>query len=207
MVEIAFDASSFVREAQALGATLDQMPFIFSKVLNDAAFSTRQELIETTWPSAVEVHNSRFLGAALHINKATKGNLQVEIIDQLGRGNLALHAHGGTKQPRHRALAIPPVGRFSRGARGIAKTQRPAGIIAAAVPGKKAGTYRALRIIEKGMFLGAGGRLVLQYSFKSSAHQPVDVPFEADFRRSMIAEVNGRLPAAVRRAMTTRRED
>lgn len=206
-MEVKFDYSSFEQAAWGLGAAADQVPYIFSRALNDAAFATRRDLIQTTWPSSVEIHNPSFLGAALLINKADKYNLTVEINDRLRRASLALHAYGGTKQPRKHALAIPPTGKFPRGPRGIARAQRPANIVLGAIPAKtKPGKFRALRIIEsKGMFLGVGGRLELQYSFKRSARQPADVPFEEDFRRDMIAHFEEKLPGAVRAAMKTRR--
>ena len=205
-MEVQFDYSSFERAAWSLGAAADQVPYIFARTLNDAAFATRRELIETTWPSSVAVHNPNFLRAALLINKADKRNLTVEINDRLGRASLALHAYGGTKRPRVHALAIPPAGKFPRGPRGIARAQRPANIVLGAIPAKtKPGKFRALRITERGMFLGVGGRLELQYSFKSAAIQPADVPFQEDFRRSMIAHFGTALPGAVRKAMATRR--
>lgn len=198
MVDIKFDFSSFQKEAQALGAAANQIPYILANVLNTAAFAARKELIETTWPSSVQIHNPNFLRAALRVATASKYDLHVEIVDVLHRGNLGLHEFGGTKTPRVAHLAIPVSGKLVRGMRGIAKGQRPKQLIATT-------PKRALRILPSGIFIGEGGKLNLMYSFKTSVMQPKDVPFAQDFARVMVAKVNDALPRAVKFAMRTAR--
>jgi hypothetical protein len=194
MVEIIFDMSAFEKEAKALGGALEQVPFALSKALNRAALETRSALITDTWPSHVHVRNPGFLGAALRTNFSSKNNLQVEIYDRLGRASLVLHNEGGTKTPRGSNFAIP-IG-VQRGARGVPKGQRPQAIIAKT-------PKRALRITNKGIFIGADGVLHLVYAFSPSTNQPADVPFDKDFARYLSKAVESSFPEALLYAMLT----
>ena len=190
--------SYFEAKARALGAAVEQVPFALSLALNRAATNSRRVLVETTWPSAVEVKNKSFIGRALRTNFSSKRNLRVEVYNSLGRANLAGHAFGGTKLPKGRALAIAPKGRFHRGAKGIPAGLRPVAL-AAATP------RQALRIRPTGMLIGKGGKLELQYSFKPMALQPADVNFEEDFIDAMRRDVNASFPAALVRALRSAR--
>ena len=197
-MEIQLNFDDFTRKAKELGMAQDQVPFALSKSLNRAAVNARRVLTETTWPTSVEVRNQGFMRAALSTIFSTKADLRIVIFDQLGRADLAGHAFGGTKMPRGSHLAIPPPGLFTRGARGIAKSDRPVAIISRT-------PRRALRITQKGIFVGRGGRLHLQYIFRSSAVQPADVPFEADFQYSILNDVRTSFPEEMAGAMLSRR--
>jgi hypothetical protein len=195
---IVFNFDNFLTKAAELGAAADQVPYALSRAFNTALTNTRRVLTESTWPSAVEVHNKSFLTAALRVNYSNKSDLRGSIYDTLHRANLAGHAYGDTKTPRGIHLAIPPKGLFPRGASGISKGNRPRALIAKT-------PKRALRITPKGIFIGEGGRLHLQYGFKSSANQPADVRFEEDFKTSMLADVRTSFPKAMIEAMATRK--
>jgi hypothetical protein len=197
-MEIQLKFDDFTRKAYDLGMAQDQVSFALSRALNNAAVNARRVLTEVTWPTSVDVHNPSFMRAALSTIFSTKSDLRVVIYDRLGRADLAGHAWGGTKLPRGRQLAIPLKGKFQRGSHGIPKGQRPRALIAST-------PKRALRITAKGIFIGAGGRLNLQYSFKSSATQPADVPFEASFQDAMLNDVRTTFPSAMASAMLSRR--
>lgn len=199
MFELKFDLSDFEKQARALEAAQDQVPFALSLALNDAAFNARTVLIQKTWPEHVTVRNKSFMNAALRVVKSDKHNLRVEIFDRLGRANLKAHADGGTIRPvKAQTLAVPPPGLFKRGPRGIPPNKRPRAIIANT-------PKRALRITARGIYVGKGGRLQLMYAFKPSVNQPADVPFREDFRTAMLEGVRTAFPAAMARAMRTRR--
>lgn len=197
-MEIRFNFDDFIKRAEALGAAADQVPYSLSRALNQAVQNTRRVLTEATWPSAMEIHNKGFIRRALRMKFSTKSDLRVSIYDDLHRANLAGHAYGGAKTPRGAHLAIPPKGLFARGASGIARGSRPRALVAST-------PKRALRITHKGIFIGEGGSLHLQYAFASSAQQPADVRFEEDFTTSMLNDVRTSFPAAMAGAMATRR--
>lgn len=197
MFSVEFNLADIERLTRQVGGAADQLPFVMSTLLNDGAFKARQVLVSQTWPRSVTVRNTSFLGAALQVNKSNKANLRVEIFDRLNRANLQAHAKGGTKPSRKR-LAIPLPGSVRYGVHGIPARQRPKGVIART-------PARALRITQRGIFVGKGGRLHLKYSFKPSATQPKDVPFYEDFEFVMRAAVRTGFADAMRRAMSTRR--
>ena len=197
-MQITFNFDDFVAKANALGAAADQVPYALSRTMNTAVTNTRRVLTDVTWPTAVEVHNKGFIRRALRTKFSTKSDLRVSIFDDLHRANLAGHAYGDTKTPRGSRLAIPPKGLFPRSASGISKDKRPRALIANT-------PKRALRITPTGIFVGAGGRLHLQYSLKGSATQPADVPFESAFKDAMLNEVRTSFPKAMANAMATRK--
>jgi len=64
------------------------------------------------------------------VKRATKTKLRVSARDRFDRGNLQLHATGGTKRARSGRIAIPS--RFTkatRGARGVRKALRPRAVV------------------------------------------------------------------------------
>jgi hypothetical protein len=94
------DTSAFQRQAKALGAAADQLPYIASNSLNDGVFVARRALVQKVWPASVEVRNRTFLTSALEVKKASKTDLSVELKDKHGRGNLLQHAEGGVVKPK-----------------------------------------------------------------------------------------------------------
>jgi hypothetical protein len=166
--------------------------------MNQAAKNTRQVLVQNTWPTHVTQRNTSFIGRALRTNFANKRNLSVEIYDSLGRAHLKLHDGGGDKTAKGR-FAIPVTGAIARTAKGVAKSKKPHALVMNT-------PKRALRITDKGIFVGKGGRLQLMYTFKVRTGQPADVPFDQDFRSAMTAELRTSFPAALSRAMAGRRK-
>ncbi|MEY9179696.1 hypothetical protein [Bradyrhizobium sp. USDA 313] len=195
MIEINIDGSGFMKAAIELGAAIDQIPYIMSRTLNDAADVTRSYLINQTWPSSVQVRNQSFMRAALTTRgeRASKGELSVTIYDKLGRANLALHAKSGTRMAAKSALAIPPTGAVNRTARGVPQGQRPRNL---------KNSFRKGDVIYQRI---GKDRLRLMYVLKPQAKIKKDVPFYADFAKIMIAEIERNLPRNVALAMRTRR--
>lgn len=196
-MNVTFQLADLERLARRVGGAVDQLPFVASQLLNDGAFKARQVLINQTWPAGVTVRNSSFLNAALTVNKSTKNNLQVEIIDKLKRAHLQAHAKGGVKTAFKR-LAIPVPGSVRYGAHGITKRDRPKGLIART-------PARALRITSRGILVGKGGRLQLKFSFRPSAQIKKTVQFYEDFAFVMQAALRTGFADAMRKAMSTRR--
>ena len=88
-----------------------QLPFAFSKTLNDTMKAVAKYTVARTYPRAFDVRNKGFFKAAMFtkdaVRWATKTKLRASARDQFGRGNLQLHATGGTKTGRAGRLAIP----------------------------------------------------------------------------------------------------
>jgi hypothetical protein len=195
---IEFDMSAFERAAKNMHAAIDQVPYALSLAMNRAVENTRTVLVRDTWPTHVTQRNTGFIGRALRRGSmATKRNLQVEIYDSLGRAHLKLHDTGGEKKARGK-FAIPASAAIKRTSRGVPKNKRPSVIIANT-------PKRSLRITDKGIFVGKGGRLQLMYSFRPSTAQPADVPFHEVFRETMTIELRTSFASAVEKAMKSRR--
>jgi hypothetical protein len=197
---LTFNFSDFERMARDIDHAIDQMPFAISKALNDAVKNTRDRLAEETWAQHVEVRNRHFMRNALRIERSTKRNLRVALVDIRGRANLKQHAEGGVSRPLHgRRFSIPLKGTVRRTARGVTASQTPKAIIAST-------PKRALRVTAKGIFVGKGGRLHKKYAFAPAAHVKKDVPLREDFARFMVEELRVTFPAAMKLAMQTRRK-
>jgi hypothetical protein len=193
MIEVEFDGDILLKQALDLGASIDQIPYILARSMNDAAQATRSYLIGTTWPSHVQVRNTSFLNAALTTKdaRASKDHLEVTIYDKLGRANLELHAEGGTRTPHGSNLAIGS-SNVQRGARGVVPSQRPRAL------------KNAIRIGDV-VYQRINGRLKLMYVIKPQAQIKKDVPFKEDFARVMTESLQAAIPRNVARAMQTRR--
>jgi hypothetical protein len=192
MIEVDFDVADFEQRALDLGAVEDQLPYIFARSLNDAAEKTRSFLIENTWPRSIAAKNRSFIGAALTTKgaRATKQNLSVEIYDKLGRGNLKLHAKGGTRRAQGANLAIPSSINVRRTASGaVSRAQTPRAL--------------ADKAARRGRFLFAKGKMV--YTLDPAVPIKRDVPFYQDFTNTMRAAILEALPRNVEIAMRTRR--
>jgi hypothetical protein len=197
MIDLEIDCRAFEKRADELHAQIDQVPYALALAMNQAAKNTRQVLVQDTWPSHVTQRNTSFIGRALRTNFANKRNLRVEIYDSLGRAHLKLHDTGGDKAAKGR-FAIPVTGSIARTAKGVAKSKKPHALVLNT-------PKRALRITQKGIFVGKGGKLQLMYAFKTNTDQPADVPFDQDFRDAMSIELRTSFPAALSRAMASRR--
>ena len=111
-----------------------QLPFAFAKTLNETMKAVEKYTVARTYPRAFDVRDRAFFRAAMFtgsaIKRATKTKLRVSARDRFDRGNLQLHATGGTKRARSGRIAIPS--RFTkatRGARGVRKALRPRAVV------------------------------------------------------------------------------
>lgn len=209
---ITLDTSDFLRAARNLDRAIQQLPFAFSRALNDAARETREYLVGETWPTHVTVRKKPFIAWALRTEFATKQKLYVEINDARaeGRGHLGLHDTGGVKVARSR-LAIP--GSYvRRGSNGVITSQRPRNLANSFVKGDV--IYQRTNVARKGAKgkRRPGGKVTtakpglrLAYVLKSSATIKADVPFSADFERVFRQSFARHAPERIRQAFATMR--
>ncbi|WP_336489576.1 hypothetical protein [Methylobacterium nigriterrae] len=191
-----FDLRDFERAADAMKAARDQLPFAISLALNKAAAATESRLATETWAAHTANRNKGFFKAAMAIDIATKGRLQVSLYDSLGRAKIALHAHGGIAQAKGR-FAVP-TSAVRKTSRGVAANMRPSAID----PKRK--------VVKDGLIFRASGKgehrkLTLLYKLTPTVRIKPDVPLEQDFDRFFREEMRREFPVAVRRAMRTRR--
>jgi len=176
------------------------VPFALALALNKAAENTR-ELLVREWPLHVRARNPSYIRYALRRGpSATKASLRVEIFDQTGRGVLKRLDKGGTKQARGSNLAIPVEKNISVGAHGVRKSQMPRNLQNTFV----ADRGRGLAIYQR-VGKGKRRRVKLMYLLRPSVQVPAKMPFEDDFVASMTAETRTSFPAAMARAMKSRR--
>lgn len=84
-----------------------ELPFATSKALNVAAFATRKQIVDKTYPDAFDVNNKRFASAMFRVEPSNKRNLTARVFDRLGRDYMVNQAEGGIKRPRGNNIAIP----------------------------------------------------------------------------------------------------
>ena len=111
-----------------------QLPFAFAKTLNQTMKAVAKYTVARTYPRAFDVRNRAFFRAAMFtgsaVKRATKTKLRVSARDRFDRGNLQLHATGGTKRARSGRIAIPSrYTKATRGARGVRKALRPRAVV------------------------------------------------------------------------------
>lgn len=194
------DFSAFERKARELDASIDQVPFALAQAMNQAVKNAREVLVQDTWPRHVQQRNKNFIRAALRVQEwANKRSLRVVLGENpalQGRGNLALHAKGGSKRPRGSSIAVPSQElQARRSAKGVPKGMRPANL-----PNSfKKGDVLYQRVGPKRR------KLKLVYTLKPSTKIKADVPFEADFQAAFLADARASFPAALARAMKSRR--
>ena len=111
-----------------------QLPFAFAKTLNETMKAVEKYTAARTYPRAFDARNRAFFRAAMFmdtaVKRATKTKLRVSARDRFDRGNLQLHATGGTKRARSGRIAIPS--RFTkatRGPRGVRKNLHPRAVV------------------------------------------------------------------------------
>lgn len=194
---LTFDLSAFERRARELGGQIDQLPFALANTLNAAVFKARETLVAETWPKSVTVRNRGFIRQALRVEPATKANLSATISNTGpagNRGHLKLHAQGGVKAARGN-LAIPTK-RIVRTSKGVRESQKPRNLRRAVVKGG---------LIFQAVGSGKNKRLQLMYRLTRQARIKPDVPFYRDFRRVVSEQMRATFPAAMAKAMASRR--
>ncbi len=196
---VTFDFKDMDRVVRNIGAFERQVPFALARALN-ATVEIGRDRLPDTFANHIEARNPRFFKAAMVTTgqRATKRRLQVTLYDRFGRGNLKLHAEGGTRRARGGQLAIPSrLITPKRTGRGVPKGMKPRNIVAT-VP------KRALRIIPgRGIYVGVGGHLKALYSFRISAPIRADVPLHQEFERIVRAELPKQFRRSMREAMAT----
>jgi hypothetical protein len=201
MFELKINFDEFERKAAALGAALDQVPYALSVALNTAAENTRNLLVQDTWPSHVKQRNTGFMQYALRREFATKNNLRAAIYDRTGKDYIKRLDTGGTKQARKANLAIP-TSNVRVGSHGVVQSQRPRNLtntFVADMKGRGPAVWKRIDGKKKGK------RLKLMYVLKPSVQIGAMVPFTDDFVESMMNETRTSFPAAMARAMKSRR--
>ena len=88
-----------------------QLPFAFAKPLNDTMKAVAKYTVNRTYPQSFATRNKQFFEQSMFKKKgvtwATKSRLSVTTQDQYDRGNLELHARGGTRFAKAGRIAIP----------------------------------------------------------------------------------------------------
>lgn len=200
MFQLKIDLSEVERAAVSVGGAIDQVPFVMASIMNTAAFATRKSLVQETWPQHVTQRRTNFPRVVMHVDTASKAKLSVTIRERDAKTpSLLRHAVGGSKKAAvARTLAIPDSKWVVRTPRGVQKSMTPSSLIAHT-------PKRALRVTDKGIFVGVGGRLVMRYVFKVSVTQPKDVPFYEDFASDMQYAMTTLFEPRMLAAMRTRR--
>jgi hypothetical protein len=192
---VEFDIVDLVKYSTALGARIDQVPFALATAMNRSVDITRDFLVKVTWPTAIDARNPSFIAASLTTRqaKASKTSLSVEIYDRLNRGNLLMHATGGTRTPLGGGSLAVPSSKIPKGARGVPKRLRPKNL---------KNSFK-----RNGMLFTRDkkGKVTLVYALKKATVIPKSVPFYEDFAVSMAREMRRTIPLAVAKAMKTAR--
>lgn len=198
MFAITLNTADVDRVIENTQAAVDQVPYALALALNQAAFNTRNLLVQE-WPGKVNVRNQGFIRYALRRVNATKQNLRVEIFDQSGKAFMERLDTGGTHAARGSNLAIP-TSNVRIGARGVRENQKPRTLPNSFVSSKN-GTTGIYQVVGK----GKNKRAKLMYLLKPSVRVPKKISFHQDFVISMTNEVRTSFPAAMAKAMRTRR--
>ena len=111
-----------------------QLPFAFAKTLNDTMKAVGKCTTARTYPQSFEARNKASFEASMFKGNAatwaTKCRLSVTTEDRFDRGNLELHARGGTRLAKAGRIAIPTrYVKSRRGARGAPKRLRPRTVV------------------------------------------------------------------------------
>lgn len=202
---LTFDTRDFARQARRMDALANQIPFALAQALNASAEVARKRLIEDTWPEHVEARNRSFLRAALTTKgeRATKRRLRVVVYDRLGRGSLALHDRGGTKNPRGKAIAVPSADlQARRTGKGVPKGLRPRNLPATG----PSGTFVRGDVLYQRVGTGKSRGLKLMYVLRPTVPVRADVPFHSDFERIMRWTMPVQFGLTMRKAMATARK-
>lgn len=201
MFVLKLDTRDFEKQANNMrNAAQDQIPYALALALNTAAENTRNLLINE-WPTRVHVRSPGFIRYSLRRGAAaTKNNLRIEIYDQTGKAFMSRLETGGTHAARGSNLAIPVEANVRIGSHGVRKSQLPRNLSNAVLLNKN-GRPAIYQRVGK----GKKKKLKLMYLLRPAVQVPSKMPFHMDFEISMRNEVRTSFPAAMVRAMRTRR--
>jgi hypothetical protein len=196
-MELRINLSDVYRLADDIGVMRDQVPYAFSRVLNDSMFIAKDYLSETVWPQHVSVKNPRFPRVVLHIERSDKHNLTAAIVETTpGGASLQHHQSGGTRIAKN-MFAIPMdwYKALYETQHGLRVNARPAALIQ-----RKKGVI----VTDKGIYVVYNGRMRLAFIFKKQVQMKADVPFEQEFARIVSYVIDRELEPALMMAMRTR---
>ena len=199
MISINVDVDECIKDTQSFFR--DQLPFAFSKALNDTIFDVRNHETNVVYPASFHVRNPAFPGRIWRVTqKATKA-LPVARLEQVADLDwITRQAEGGTKAPSHGGnLAIPVNEDMRRSGGAIAKAQKPLNLkrkFIRQVHGKK-------MIFQR---VGRGkGEIKLKYVLQMSAHIAPRFPFFATAETRAAAVFSGFYEKALTAAVLTSR--
>lgn len=179
-----------------------QLPFAFSKTLNDTAKKVRKQIVERTYPRSFDVRDKRFANATFSIKFSNKRNLVAVVFDRLDRANLKLHAKGGTKRAKSGNIAVPSrYVKERRSGRGVRKSLRPRTVVDTPKGYIQRGPRKA--IYQSYGRKGANKRLL--YSLKSFANIRKTFPFYKDANRTVERHLQRSFNVHLREALRSRR--
>jgi hypothetical protein len=173
-----------------------QLPFAFSKTLNDVAKRIRKRIVDRTYPAAFDVRDGKFANATFKIDFSSKRKLEARVYDRLGRANLKLHAEGGIKRAKRGSIAVPSqYVKDRRTGRGVRRSLRPREV----VDSQKG--YKTQRAIFQAYGPKASKKRLL-YSLIPSARISKQFPFYEDankiVRKDLSRVFNYQLKQALR---------
>jgi len=163
-----------------------QLPFAFSRTLNDTMFAVRKHVVGKTYPRSFDVRDRRFFGAIMTIDKSnyrTSAGLSVTLRDKEKRDYLEVFTKGGVKRPRGGRLAVPSdLIKAKRTAGGIRDTRRPRAIIASP-RGFEGTTKSGAPVIYERKYFRKRYPLRVVYYLATSARIRKQFPFYRDAER------------------------
>ncbi len=161
-----------------------QLPFAFSKTLNDTMFAVRKHVVEKTYPRSVQVRDRRFFSAIMRIDKSHKTRLTTTLRDIEGRDYLQVLTKGGIKRPRgggHLAVPSEQV-KTKRTGKGVPARLRPRKIVASP-RGFVGKTRTGAPVIFERKHLRKRYPLRVVYYLANSGRIPKQFPFYKDAER------------------------
>jgi hypothetical protein len=186
-----------------LRAAANEIKFGCSRTLNDAAFAAKDEISGVVWPRHVTQRATNFPRATLHVNKASKENLTVEL-NETKSDILKLHDEGGTVSAHGSRALVVPVTQYRRG-----KMTSTHGLRADARLGRllaRASAKRTVRIVRDKVYVAArGAGLKLAFVIKSAVQQKADVPLTKSWNDVVTRVVDNQLLDNIDRAFRTSR--
>ena len=164
-----------------------QLPFAFSRTLNDAMFAVRKHVVEKTYPRSFDVRDQRFFNSIMTIDKSnyrTSAGLSVALRDKKKIEYLQVFTKGGTKRPRGGGhLAVPSdLIKSKRTAKGIRESRRPRAVTASP-KGFRGTTKFGAPVIYERKYLRKRYPLRVAYYLATSGKIKKQFPFYRDAER------------------------
>jgi len=198
-ITVGSNIGQLARTIDAFGK--QQLPFATSQALNDAAFATRKQNVERTYPQSFDVKNKRFAATMYRVEKSNKRNLTARVYDRLGRDYMVNQAEGGVKRPRGNNIAIPSRA-IKRTASGkVPKAKQPRNVLNAR--GYKTKLRSGQDVIAQQTGRGAAKRQQVLYLLEQRAYIPKRFRFYEDGQRTAQRSFNRAFATRFREAQRT----